>query len=240
MALPQGITKEFLDMTYPDKYYKNVIEPAKMGKGPVPSKLQMLSKAQPFKAMRIGIDPYLPKSMQVGYDAFRAAPTKYASTALNWLGKGITSLASLPAQVALMTLHSTPANAGEQEWIDMMNERRSKNYGPWTQGTPHMPNQRFKQQQLMNRRKQQMQQTIRQHEAAEAAKQKAAADAAAAAKATSSFDPSGPTQASIRRDRADKSGRGHRGGFTNPGKGSYGPHKADGGLINFYRYGGFI
>ena len=68
MALPQGITKEFLDMTYPDKYYKNVIEPAKMGKGPVPSKLQMLSKAQPFKAMRIGIDPYLPKSMQVGYD----------------------------------------------------------------------------------------------------------------------------------------------------------------------------
>ena len=99
---------------------------------------------------------------------------------------------------------------------------------------------RFKQQQLMNQRKQQMQQTIRQGEAAEAAKQKAAADAAAAAKATSSFDPSGPTQASIRRDRADKSGRGHSGGFTNPGKGSYGPHKADGGLIDFYRYGGFI
>ena len=69
---------------------------------------------------------------------------------------------------------------------------------------------------------------------------KAKADAAAAAKATSSFDPSGPTQASIRRDRADKSGRGHIGGFTDPGKGSYGPHKADGGLINFYRYGGFI
>jgi len=69
---------------------------------------------------------------------------------------------------------------------------------------------------------------------------KAKADAAAAAKATSSFDPSGPTQASIRRDRADKSGRGHSGGFTNPGKGSYGPHKADGGLINFYKYGGFI
>ena len=68
---------------------------------------------------------------------------------------------------------------------------------------------------------------------------KTKADAAAAAKATSSFDPSGPTQASIRRDRADKSGRGHIGGFTDPGKGSYGPHKADGGLINFYRYGGF-
>ena len=240
MALPQGITKEFLDMTYPDQYYKNVIEPAKLGKGPVPGKIEMLSKSQPLKAMRIGMDPYLPKSMQTGYDAFRAAPTKYASTALNWLGKGITSLASLPAQAALMTLHSTSANAGEQEWLDMMRERQSKNYGPWTHGPSRI--------QLMNKRKQNMQQRIRQAEAAEAAKQKAAADAAAkakadaaaAAKATSSFDPSGPTQASIRRDRADKSGRGHSGGFTNPGKGSYGPHKADGGLINFYRYGGFI
>ena len=37
------------------------------------------------------------------------------------------------------------------------------------------------------------------------------------------------------RPRPDKPG-----GFTDPGKGSYGPHKADGGLINFYRYGGFI
>jgi len=83
---------------------------------------------------------------------------------------------------------------------------------------------------------------IREKELADAtAAAKAKADAAAAAaKATSSFDPSGPTQASIRRDRADKSGRGHSGGFTDPGKGSYGPHKADGGLINFYRYGGFI
>ena len=32
----------------------------------------------------------------------------------------------------------------------------------------------------------------------------------------------------------------NRGGFTDPGKGSYGPWKADGGLIDFYRYGGFI
>ena len=105
----------------------------------------------------------------------------------------------------------------------------------WSPGIPGI--QRFKQQQLMNKRKQNFQNIVRREEAA---KQKAAADAAAAAKATSSFDPSGPTQASIRRDRADKSGRGHRGGFTNPGKGSYGPHKADGGLIDFFRYGGFI
>ena len=32
----------------------------------------------------------------------------------------------------------------------------------------------------------------------------------------------------------------NRGGFTDPGKGSYGPWKADGGLINFYKYGGFL
>jgi len=48
------------------------------------------------------------------------------------------------------------------------------------------------------------------------------------------FDPSGPTQASIRRDRPDKSGLGHRGGFTDPGRDSYGPHKrADGGRIGY-------
>ena len=47
-----------------------------------------------------------------------------------------------------------------------------------------------------------------------------------------SFDPSGPTQASIRRERPDKSGSGHRSGFTDPGKDSYGPHKrAQGGYM---------
>jgi hypothetical protein len=45
----------------------------------------------------------------------------------------------------------------------------------------------------------------------------------------SNFDPSGPTQASIRAERPDKSGAGQIGGFTNPGKKSYGPHMADGG-----------
>ena len=108
--------------------------------------------------------------------------------------------------------------------------------------------QRFKQQQLMNRRKQDMQQRIRQAEAAEAAKQKAAADAAAAAAAT----------------KKQYSGQGAQGGGggTNIGGGqqtssgiaggkiSHGAAKAargnmsgwglaDGGLIDFYRYGGF-
>ena len=48
------------------------------------------------------------------------------------------------------------------------------------------------------------------------------------------FDPSGPTQRSIRESREDKSGKGQSGGFTNPGKGSYGPHMADGGLATMF------
>tara|TARA_E500000318_G_scaffold6772_1_gene6365 strand:+ start:7643 stop:8905 length:1263 start_codon:yes stop_codon:yes gene_type:complete len=53
------------------------------------------------------------------------------------------------------------------------------------------------------------------------------------------FDPSGPTQASIREEREDKSGRGQSGGFTNPGKGSYGPHMANGGRAGYF-YGGRV
>lgn len=37
-----GLTKEMLDMTYPDKYYKDVINPAKLGQAPIPSKTQMM------------------------------------------------------------------------------------------------------------------------------------------------------------------------------------------------------
>jgi len=39
----------------------------------------------------------------------------------------------------------------------------------------------------------------------------------------------------VGRPRPDKPG-----GFTDPGKGSYGPHKADGGLINYFKYGGYL
>tara|TARA_R110000765_G_scaffold383259_1_gene474553 strand:+ start:45 stop:263 length:219 start_codon:yes stop_codon:yes gene_type:complete len=67
-----NITKEFLDMTFPDKYYKDVIEPAKMGKGPVPSKIQMLSKSQPFKALSLPIQNFFSPGK---YDAFRAQGT---------------------------------------------------------------------------------------------------------------------------------------------------------------------
>jgi len=223
MALPQGITKEFLDMTYPDQYYKSVIEPAKLGKGPVPGKIEMLSKSQPLKAMIIGMDPYLPKSMQAGYDAVRAAPTKYASTALNWLGKGITTLASLPAQAAFMTLHSTPANADEVEWEKEL----------------------MKKYQLQNKKKQQVQlQKFKNIEAKAAADAKAKADAAAAA----------PTSHAEARSTGGDYHSGHQstvGGQTTDwgsesamiargGLAQHAPRYANGGLINFYRYGGFI
>ena len=76
---------------------------------------------------------------------------------------------------------------------------------------------------------------------AEEAKAKQMADAAEKArlerlgrdKDRGGFDPSGPTQASIRASREDRSGRGQSGGFTNPGKGSYGPFMADGGRVQY-------
>ena len=107
--------------------------------------------------------------------------------------------------------------------------------------------QRFKQQQLMNRRKQNMQQRIRQAEAAEAAKQKAAAEAAAAA-AKRQYSGQGAqgggggtnigggqqTSSGIAGGRishsAAKAARGSMSGWG----------LADGGLINFYKHGGFI
>ena len=107
-----GLNKEFLDMTYPDEYYKNTIQPAKAGTGQMPSKMQMASKAQPFKAMMIGMDPYLPGFMQQGYDKFRAAPTSAANSFLKGAGNvakfGMNRVAPLAGIFA-----STPANADE-------------------------------------------------------------------------------------------------------------------------------
>lgn len=80
---------------------------------------------------------------------------------------------------------------------------------------------------------------------AEEAKAKQLADAAERArleklsryKSRGGFDIAGATQASIRASRGDRSGRGQRGGFTNPGRGSYGPFMADGGRV-YYMDGG--
>jgi len=125
----------------------------------------------------------------------------------------------VPLSALTGILSSTPVNAGEQEWLDMMHERQFKNYGPWTH-----KQQKYKR---MSQAKKQaaMQQRIRQHEAAEAAKQKPTYTGPVAR----DFDPKQDTGR-----RPDKPG-----GFTDPGKGSYGPHKAQGGIVDLYRYGGF-
>jgi len=78
----KGIDKEFLDMTYPDKYYRDVINPAKLGKAPIPSKMEMIGQSiksfGPVKAMFIGA--------QRGKYGERAMPTKPAQKFLDTLG----------------------------------------------------------------------------------------------------------------------------------------------------------
>ena len=126
-----GLTKEMLNMTYPDKYYQNVINPAKTGTGPIPSKTQMmyqnLKSGGPFKAMRIGMDPYLPSFMGGGkYNAERAMPTGPAKAALGGFGTAARTAFSLPmtagalAQQGLYSLNkpSTPAGFNYAQNLD--------------------------------------------------------------------------------------------------------------------------
>ncbi len=109
----------------------------------------------------------------------------------------------------------------------------------WSPSIPGI--QRFKQQQLMNKRKQNFQNIVRREEAA---KQKAAADAAAAA----------PTSHAEARSTGGDYHSGHQstvGGQTTDwgsesamiargGLAQHAPRYANGGLIDFFRYGGFI
>ena len=141
-----------------------------------------------------------------------------------------------------------PATSAAQQYFDYYS-KYGDNYSDlkipgWEK--QHMQNQRFKQQQLMNRRKQQMQQTIRQAEAKAAAEAKAKADAAAVAaktKYSGQGAQGGGGGANIGGGQQTSSGI--AGGAVSHGaakaaRGSMsGWGLADGGLINFYRYGGF-
>ena len=146
-----------------------------------------------------------------------------------------------------------PATSAAQQYFDYYS-KYGDNYSDlkipgWEK--QHMQNQRFKQQQLMNRRKQQMQQTIRQHEAAEAAKQKAAAEAQAQAQAQASANAAAAGQRRAGKGGTHMSRSIDQGGLgisqaqaqavsdANKEAGLSGWGLADGGLINFYRYGGF-
>jgi len=117
----KGLDKEMLDMTYGDKYYRDVVNPAKLGQGPIPSKAQMmyqnLKVGGPFKAMRIGMDPYLPSFMGGGkYAAERAKPTAAASKFLNTLGKGAKFLGTKAGPLGILDI-LTPTELGADDMV---------------------------------------------------------------------------------------------------------------------------
>ena len=112
----KGIDKEMLDMTYGDKYYRDVIQPAKLGKGPMPSRMQMIGQNLrnfgPVKAMFIGAQP--------GKYGERAMPTKAASQFLNTLGKGAKFVGTKVGPLSFMDLFaSTPLGADDEVTDEM-------------------------------------------------------------------------------------------------------------------------
>jgi hypothetical protein len=132
----------------------------------------------------------------------------------------------IPLSALTGILSSTPVNADEVEWEKQL-----------------MKNQQFKQQQIMNRRKQDMQQRIREAEAAAAAKAKADAAAAAKAKADAAHkarQQSTPGYGSAPGGEGFDAGTGRTTTSGYSGRRGQKEMMADGGLINFYRYGGFI
>jgi len=149
-------------------------------------------------------------------------------------------LLGLPLSALTGILSSTPVNADEIEWQNMMNERWSKNYGPWTQGTLTAPQTRFKQQQLMNQRRLAMQQQIQQAEAIEAAKQKVTTGGPPSILSTPTVTTAKGPPSIISRPQRGEGGGSKRGSMPTGTAGRNPWGRADGGLINFYRYGGFI
>jgi len=152
---------------------------------------------------------------------------KLALTAMNYAPKAL-GIASKFLGPASFLFGATPANADE---INMTAEDYQN---------LHNQDQRaqlFKQQHFMNRKKQQMQQKIQQAEAAEAAKQKAAADAAAAAHKARQRSTPGYGSAPGGQGFDAGTGRTTTSGYS--GRSGQKEMMADGGLIDFYRYGGF-
>tara|TARA_E500000178_G_scaffold215227_1_gene212528 strand:+ start:1192 stop:2259 length:1068 start_codon:yes stop_codon:yes gene_type:complete len=108
----KGIDKEMLDMTYGDKYYRDVIQPAKLGKGPMPSRMQMIGQNLrnfgPVKAMFIGAQP--------GKYGERAKPTAAASKFLNTLGKGAKFLGTKAGPLGILDI-LTPTKLGADDMV---------------------------------------------------------------------------------------------------------------------------
>jgi len=106
----KSIINEMLEMTYPDEYYKNVIEPAKTGKGAVPSMGQMLMKSQPFKAVSL---PFQEMINPGKFGSFRSSGTPMARAITGPLSTAVRGLFSAPAAGIMTALTPTVANADE-------------------------------------------------------------------------------------------------------------------------------
>jgi len=106
----KSIINEMLEMTYPDDYYKNVIEPAKTGKGAVPSMGQMLMKSQPFKAVSL---PFQEMMNPGKFGSFRSSGTPMARAITGPLSTAFKGLFSAPAAGIMTALTPTVANADE-------------------------------------------------------------------------------------------------------------------------------
>ena len=217
------ITKEFLEMTYPDEYYKNVIEPAKMGKGPVPSKAKMLWKSQPLKATTMQLQNLFSPGK---YDAFRAQGTPAASKVLGGFGKGLGYLAKFLGPASFFFDSTAMGNAelpegydADQQYFDYYN-KYGDNYGdlkiPGSNWRQKLMNQKIQQQKKMIGMPQHLTRTPPANVPTPTPKY--------SGPITHDFDPKQDTGR-----RPDKPG-----GFTDPGKGSYGPHMAYGGRVSYF------
>jgi hypothetical protein len=116
----KGLDKEMLDMTYSDKYYKDVIQPAKLGQAPIPGRMEMMLKSKPFTAVGIGMRP--------GTFGERAQPTKAASQFLNTLGKGAKFVGTVDANDGFRTSPATYYNSAPNFNADVLREEEDAQY----------------------------------------------------------------------------------------------------------------
>jgi hypothetical protein len=108
----KGLDKEMLDMTFDDKYYRDRIQPAKLGQAPIPGRMEMMLKSKPFTAVGIGMRP--------GTFGERAQPTKAASQFLNTLGKGAKFVGTKVGPLSFMDIFaSTPLGADDEVTDEM-------------------------------------------------------------------------------------------------------------------------
>jgi len=194
-----------LENTFNNQYFKNVVNPAKMGTGAKPPLGQLIKNWNPIKA-------FSPTMMKTG------------PTGPGLIGAGITA-GMIGGQIG--------------DWA-YKNWEPATEFGDWAGGgiydLMYGSQNKFRQDQFMNTQKQTMQEIIRQAEI-EQKRKEAAAAAAASARAGASGRRPGSGGGGGTKDSG-----GTTGGYSydSGGRQGYGYGLADGGLINLYRYGGFI